>query len=316
MSRKWVYNSKEIQLPVYFYSISSVKTRLNTLEYLRILIRLECKNLLVSAYDFNNCHDVAMIQRVLNNKPNGTIILMDCGNYESYWMKDKSWSQNDFHNTHKKYKPDYSFSFDNNTPSKDIEAFTPELIESYQSDCKAMEGCNLIPILHGECSDICERLDAFLSKSMIEIIAVPERILGGGIYECCLSIIKIREVLNSHNNNIKLHLLGTGNPISILLFSLAGADSFDGLEWCQTVVDHFSGRLHHLSHWDFFKNQTGCSNYRNVPFEQSILAHNIIFYEKFMKDLQDAIKSESVDLMLRHFLPNGEFLKVKELLRL
>ncbi|WP_182212931.1 hypothetical protein [Stenotrophomonas acidaminiphila] len=66
----------------------------------------------------------------------------------------------------------------------------------------------------------------------------------------------LRKALDDNGRYVGLHLLGTGNPISIALYAWAGADSFDGLEWCQTVVDHDTGLLFHLSQSDFFRRQT------------------------------------------------------------
>jgi hypothetical protein len=85
--------------------------------------------------------------------------------------------------------------------------------------------------------------------------------------------------------------LGTGNPISLAVFSIEGADSFDGLEWCQTVVDHESGLLFHLSQADFFIGQTAWSD-ADIPFRIKVLAHNLEFYRDWMSRLQRANTKE------------------------
>jgi hypothetical protein len=36
-----------------------------------------------------------------------------------------------------------------------------------------------------------------------------------------------------------------GNPWSIAVLTAAGADSFDGLEWCRVTVDRRTAQLHH-----------------------------------------------------------------------
>jgi len=41
------------------------------------------------------------------------------------------------------------------------------------------------------------------------------------------SVAAIRSALDLSNRSVALHLLGTGNPLSIALFTWAGADSFD-----------------------------------------------------------------------------------------
>jgi queuine/archaeosine tRNA-ribosyltransferase len=64
------------------------------------------------------------------------------------------------------------------------------------------------------------------------LLAVPERALGEGIATRIRSVRQIRKALNELDFYCPLHLLGTGNPVSIIAYTIAGADSFDGLEWC------------------------------------------------------------------------------------
>jgi len=77
----------------------------------------------------------------------------------------------------------------------------------------------------------------------------------------------------------------TGNPISIAVYAVAGADSFDGLEWCQTVVDFESAQLFHLSHADFFRAQTQWGD-SELSFAVRTLAHNLEFFADWMTRLQ------------------------------
>jgi queuine/archaeosine tRNA-ribosyltransferase len=90
-----------------------------------------------------------------------------------------------------------------------------------------------------------------------------------------------------------LHLLGTGNPTSIALYSWAGADSFDGLEWCQTAVDHDTGQLFHLSQSDFFRKQTAWGD-EDISFHSRTLAHNLTFYADWMQRLRQAVYDDNV----------------------
>jgi hypothetical protein len=101
-------------------------------------------------------------------------------------------------------------------------------------------------------------------------------------------------------------LLGTGNPISIALYSEAGADSFDGLEWCQTVVDHETGLLFHLSQSDFFRQQTAWGD-SGISFHPRTLAHNLEFYADWMRRLRDAAYRDDVIGFCRLNFPQGVF---------
>ena len=98
-----------------------------------------------------------------------------------------------------------------------------------------------------------------------------------------------------------LHLLGTGNPLSIIAYAMAGADSFDGLEWCQTVVDHETGKLFHFQQWDLFCHQTEWGQNNALPYIQSVLMHNLDFYARFMADLHDAVRDDGAIEFLRQF---------------
>ena len=105
---------------------------------------------------------------------------------------------------------------------------------------------------------------------------------------------------------LHLHLLGTGNPISMALYSWAGADSFDGLEWCQTVVDHETGLLFHLSQSDFFRQQTAWGE-GDISFQARTLAHNLTFYTDWVQRLRQAVHAGSVVDFCRFNFPPRVF---------
>jgi hypothetical protein len=84
---------------------------------------------------------------------------------------------------------------------------------------------------------------------------------------------------------------------------VSGADSFDGLEWCQTVVDHATGQLHHFQLWDFFADQTAIGTVEDVPYAQRVLAHNLAFYARWLERIRRAlIEGRALDL-LAQYLP-------------
>jgi queuine/archaeosine tRNA-ribosyltransferase len=144
---------------------------------------------------------------------------------------------------------------------------------------------------------------AVSEETGVSVIAVPERRLGDGIFERVTTLIKIREALNSTGRYIGLHLLGTGNPISISIYSTYGADTFDGLEWCQTVVDHETGALFHFSQADFFAKQTSWET-SGLPFQMRVLAHNLEFYSDWMDRLRlQVIEGQGREFCRRNFPP-------------
>jgi queuine/archaeosine tRNA-ribosyltransferase len=129
------------------------------------------------------------------------------------------------------------------------------------------------------------------------MIAIPERELGAGIFERARMVRRIREALASLPFYQPVHLLGTGNPWTIAILAAAGADSFDGLEWCRIVVDHDSGRLHHDQHFDFFSFQgrrgdsriaTDVINDPGINFAGKVAFHNLAYYSGFADELKHA----------------------------
>ena len=82
-----------------------------------------------------------------------------------------------------------------------------------------------------------------------------------------------------------------------------GADSFDGLEWCQTVVDHETGLLYHLSQADFFVGQTAWGDDDKLSFQARTLAHNLEFFSDWMRRLHDAVKKDRLPEFCRFNLP-------------
>jgi len=84
---------------------------------------------------------------------------------------------------------------------------------------------------------------------------------------------------------------------------MAGADSFDGLEWCRTVVDHGSSRLFHFHQWDLLRNQTSWGDNGTLPYIQSALMHNLEFYRAFMTELRESLMNDAAETFLRRYAP-------------
>jgi queuine/archaeosine tRNA-ribosyltransferase len=143
------------------------------------------------------------------------------------------------------------------------------------------------------------------------MIAVAERRLGDGILQRFDTVNAIRGNLNSLGRYVALHLLGTGNPISIATYTAAGADSFDGLEWCQTVVDHDSGLLYHLSQAEFFATQTAWAD-AGLSFQARTLAHNLEFFAGWMNRLREAVHQGRISEFCRLHFPSKVYSHVAQ----
>jgi queuine/archaeosine tRNA-ribosyltransferase len=151
------------------------------------------------------------------------------------------------------------------------------------------------------------------------IVAIPERELGDGILARVRTVSAIRRSLSETGRYPLLHLLGTGNPLSILLLAAAGADLFDGLEWCRVAADRDTGRLYHAQHFDFFAAGMKFSEFEDVrkmedddeyPFFIKLLVHNIDFFHTWMEEVRDRISRGDAAGMVADYLgePQAEMI--------
>ncbi|MHB0986720.1 MAG: tRNA guanosine transglycosylase family protein [Sulfuricella sp.] len=300
----------ELPLPVYFPSISSVKTALRPNDYLQVLSSLVGLNsqFLVSAFDLatiDNSEQVVQMLRTANEA--GAVTLMDSGNYESFWKDAQvSWTQTAFHNVLDTFSFDLAFGFDEQHPPEDFSEHVALVVARWRADQEAAGNCLIVPIVHGTADALPTLCAAVVAETGVSMIAVPERRLGDGVISRARAVEAIRSELNKQGRYVALHLLGTGNPISIALYTEMGADSFDGLEWCQTVVDHDTALLFHLSHADFFAGQTPWAD-TELSFHASTLAHNLEFYSEWMRRLRQAASNGTVVDFCRYNVPDRVF---------
>lgn len=302
---------RELPLPVYFPSISSVKTALRPEDYLQVLCSLVGLNgqFLVSAFDLAAIGNPGRVTELRSAREAGAVTLMDSGNYESFWKDAQSrWTQASFHKVLGTYSFDLAFGFDEQHPPTDFSEHIALVVARWREDQAAAGDCLIVPIVHGTADALPTLCGAVVAETGVPMIAVPERRLGDGVISRAQAVGAIRRELNKQGRYVALHLLGTGNPISIALYAAMGADSFDGLEWCQTVVDHDTALLFHLSQADFFAGQTRWSDSDAVlSFHARTLAHNLEFYSVWMLRLRTAMLNGTVSDFCRYNFPDRIF---------
>lgn len=313
--RSILIGGRDLVLPVFFPSVSSVKTVLLPKEYLQLLASLTglVDQFLMSAFDLNEIDrpEDALVS-LTKARQSGAITVMDSGNYESFWKDAKSrWTQEKFHDTLARFSFDFAFGFDEQSPPAEKTEHLDLVVSGWLRDQEAAGECCIVPIVHSSAGDLPSLCAAVAKATSVNMIAVAERRLGDGFLQRFETVECIRRALNGLGRYVALHLLGTGNPISIASYVAAGADSFDGLEWCQTVVDHESGLLHHLSQADFFAAQTSWTD-AGLSFQARTLAHNLEFFTGWMTRLREAVAQNKVpDFCRLHFSP-GVFSHVSQ----
>jgi queuine/archaeosine tRNA-ribosyltransferase len=295
-----------ISFPFFFPSISSIKTNFSPLEYLKFLVTLKYPGFLISGYDVYYCdeeekfHIFDLLEKALQLNQ---IILLDSGNYECYWNKDKIWSEERFVKILKRVKFNISFCFDFQKHTNDLEEIVSKIEKRVTYEQKFAEFGSIVPIVHAPKELLVEAIVEVTNRLHPIMVAVPERILGDGILERVDTLCRIRKTLDSSGIYYPLHLLGTGNALSILIYSIFGADSFDGLEWCQTTVDHETGLHYHFQQREFFEKQSPFCSATPI-YSHATLAHNLDFYRYWMAEIKGAIEGNRLENFLVKHIPD------------
>ncbi len=302
-----------VALPTFYPSVSSVKANLLVSDYVRVLVDVGYPNFLISAYDYAHAEDNErqLINQDLKRATEaGSVILLDSGNYESFWLRDEAWSDVSFQETCRVIHPSLAFCFDDQNPPEHREGAVAAALQRTTSDSFALRGEIIVPIVHNRPIFLPDVVADVVRAARPVMVAIPERELGEGIAERCRMIASVRSRLNELDYYCPIHVLGTGNPYSLFAFALSGADSFDGLEWCQTVVDFASGQLSHFQHWELFAEGSPIPKAEDFPYQYRAFAHNLVFWAELMRSIREFIRhgksttlTDSILSRIRPILP-------------
>lgn len=299
-------------LPSIFFSVSGHETRLQPIQAIKALRVFGARTALVSAYDLaadpaaaDDKKRRSLIYQLKRLKATGATILIDSGNYEASRKQDDLWDPDAMHRAIVGVPHDFLFSFDVAKPSTTPSIAARQICTAVAAD-RASTDKPIIPIVHaprGKSGVILDNLPELIhtvaSELQPPIIAIPERELGPGLIASAATVMRIRLALDALPFYQSLHLLGTGNPWSIAVLAAAGADSFDGLEWCRVVADDVDLKLSHFQHFDFVRYQAkmakspitqGAIASDKVDFAGKIAFHNLEIMTNFATRLQEKAK--------------------------
>ncbi len=71
-----------------------------------------------------------------------------------------------------------------------------------------------------------------------DIIGVTEKELGNTALDRMANIAKLRRSLDEAKLDLKIHIFGALDPLTVCLYFIAGAEIFDGLTWIRYAYDH------------------------------------------------------------------------------
>ncbi|WP_312341281.1 toll/interleukin-1 receptor domain-containing protein [Stutzerimonas nitrititolerans] len=285
--------SNPLTLPTVFMSVSSHETQFDPVGAIEALRIHETPSILVSAYDLvKSASRNEMITEIGAYREKGGFVLIDSGNYEAHRLKDDKWKPAHLKRALIDTPHDWAFCFDNMKPSDKFDVAVRQVVKAVERDAKHTSA-QVLPIIHvKQTSKGLERLPrivrAISEHLQPPVIAIPERELGAGLAQRALTVRYIRDELDKLPYYQPIHLLGTGNPWSIALLAAAGADTFDGLEWCRFAVDPELERLHHFQHFDFFKTKRIRSEFMDrvmandsIGYAGKVAFHNLEYYAEF-----------------------------------
>lgn len=319
--RLTIGSSDGVSFPVLFYSVSSYETRLPPIPALRLLALFARNRLLVSAFDLYGTSGLEASKAVADCRAAGATVLLDCGNYEADRNRFGQWTVERFHEVLAKTHCDLVFGFDELRPPSDVGEAIGQVLRGLERDMSKSKA-PVVPIVHApmrvdgsRASDLLPQMVSAVVKAASPVmVAVAERELGDGIVARARTVRAIREALGNAGAYTPLHVLGTGAPISIAVLAAAGADSFDGLEWCRGSVDRHTGRMHHFHHQDLFAYQSDLASSPvvreaardpRVGFLAKGALHNLDFFEDWMEELRAAVRDASLTNFLERWLPAG-----------
>ncbi len=303
--------SKSIQSPFFYPSISSIHTNHDVHDYFKLIHKTGYPAFLVSAYDLYNRKD--FIADINSAYKGGFLVLMDSGHYEAFWRKDKKWTFKKLKKILNNLDVDLCFSYDVYYEEKNKAEHIKETIKYAAMTGGAQKSGITIPIIHGTPENFPDVVKKVVQGINPEMIGITERELGSSLLERAKNLRSIRLELDKTRENIPIHLLGTGNPTSILVYFLCGADFFDALEWCKNVSNPKNGHLYHFVQMDLVDCNCSACKLKNLPYAVKVTSHNLIFYGNFTDEIRSAVLSKNVDKLLNKYLPQHIISEVKKL---
>ena len=308
-------SGKTFETPFFFPSISTIKADLSILKYFDLIKKVGYNGFLISAYDILKSEKKGILLKNISDSTKNTIFFLDNGMYEAFWYNDKNWKFEDFKSILEKVSPDLCFSFDvfwNDDKNK--EKHIEETITNIAKTASIQKTGSTVPIIHST-----PKLFSYMTRKIVdyinpEIVAVPERELGSDIIERCQTIKTIRNELNKTNRKIPIHILGTGNPISMLIYTLCGADMYDGLEWFNIVINPKDGQILNFSQRNLIDCSCKACKSEEIPYYLGALTHNLIFYTEFLEKIRFALKNKETDSILHEYLSEKTAKMVKKIM--
>jgi queuine/archaeosine tRNA-ribosyltransferase len=230
----------------------------------------------------------------------GGFVFLDSGIYESYWKADNKWTKDFYKASIAEIDFDFYSSFDVLPIERRSKEFEKETLSSIIFSRSLSDKPGFVPILHGKTPNkLVSLVREFVKEKpdLCNFIAVPERDCGVNIIEKAQTIGKIRKILDDEDaNNYSriLHILGCGNPMSLLLFSYYGANTFDSLNWICNAIDPDRLVVDDFSFLELINCNCSICTDASRCYTEKVFLHNLLFYQNYVLGIQSLIRNDGI----------------------
>lgn len=315
-----------LRTPAYFPAVSGASMSARPLDMIKLVIDTKYPRVLVSAYDLAKLErkqQARVASELRRFRAAGGFVFLDCGMFESYWLRDERWDFRHYEKVVHAFEQDFHASFDGVVRMPPVRGLSMgfQPLDVTRSIGLAPDS-QCVLIAHATTPERLVKAVTALAKFALAnrkgsiqtsplVLAVAERECGTGVAQRAGAITAIRRSLDQFEVPALLHVLGCGYPVSIAAYSSAGADSFDSRDWSEAAID-----WRNFSTVDFsLLSATGCpckvcKKFRIDNLQKGFL-HNLLFYQTFSIQLHRMIRERTLDDFLLETLGATTFRSLK-----
>lgn len=315
-------NGKKLSTPTYFPAISSLGSKFPFQDLFYLLKYHKYPRVLVSAYDLYqlDSRKRKTVSSLMEDFHKNGFLFIDSGLFESSWKEDKTWNLNSYKSILSRVNFDIYTSYDiyggNNKSVKELQRNTDKnILES----SVFMDSRLFLAIFHETVpSRLIKMIKQFLEKypNLCGAVAVAEREIGKSLQDKAETIIRLRRIIDNNDSRNLLHILGCGNPLSMLAYSYCGADTFDSLDWLKRVIDPSSYLTHDFSHLELLNCKCQIcteSTHEKADYFEKVLLHNLLFFQNFAIQLQSLIRNDNLKAYLVNYIGEKIMKEINEI---
>lgn len=291
----------ELETPLLIPSFSSKGFSLNnkdvseSTEALEVSKEFLTESLLISAYDIHHKHIPFLEEKYICTE----VTFIDSGGYETsdvydlsttvkYIYPSKKWTLEEYKevlNNWPKHKASVIISYDHGKERHSLDLQIQEASALFATYPNCLSDFLIKPESDLQMQiQLPNILDRIHQMKNFSIIGVTEKELGSSILKRMIHIYKLRSALDSVSNSSPIHVFGSLDPITSILYFLAGAEIFDGLTWLK--YSYYNGSAIYQSNYGILSTEMGI-HIRDAQVKSKSIVNNIYYLEKMKYIMKD-----------------------------